>query len=973
MLNELYTLERSLTRFSVPVEQAHPWVKRLGRSNILIAGIDPSGAVASIEQLDKENAVKLFKIQESNHSNFPAVNWPAPIWTLDLQSLAVQTWLSCPEEDVGRRVELLRSVCAAAPEAPGQEKAFSHMLDFIRELALRFAAAAEPDFVAFPTLIQRLTHTKPSEWVRSLSNAALQAAEEDGAPMLAVIEELLAGTFDRKRGEIKGSKVPILFDLADCTSPTFRYRVASPKMGAYFNATLNQTEVSGTRNGRCALTGSEMVLETEKMPSPRLPVLGDTVLMSMNPDTPCQTRYGRTGSAIFPLGKSTAASLNSALLHLTAPGREGKNWKPIPGTARKKPNLLVVYLESTPELDADIAELFAGGDESDGLYETVCANVCDALGGLGKARQSPLLHLFVLNKIDPGRVQVELSDTFTAEQVVRGSEDWREGARNRPPMPLKNDEHVPSPPEVARCLQMMWERGGASYSDAPGCRLADLLDLLIAGRPGAAASAKALLRLTLDRSLDLLLAVGHAAHRGGREAWKKLSREAGSHPVVAASVLGITLNKLGYRKGSYMREPAFLIGRFLSLIDTLHAEYSKTVRDDLPPQLLGNALIPTAIGNPSKGIARTNQRLRVYQAWARGRSGTGLARWSCAEMGKIANELESQLPDRRLERARAGSIAARIHRQGREERRQRNHGRSKTIMETRNNEQLVRATGLLVIEVVNSNPNGDPDNESEPRTRVGERGEISSVSFKRKLRDLVEQKDGPVWQDVSARFHPPLEPDGFDILEKRGRDRKKIETEIKDGSFVQHYWDARLFGNTFLEEGSSTSIKTGVVQFGMGISVSPVEVQRHTLTNKSGVQEGKDRGMAPLGYRVVQHGVYSMPFFVNPTAAHKSGCTRRDLELMLRAIPYAYTHTASFVRPDVRLRHAWYVEHKSRLGSCSDSSLIDALTPSKKGDPAAPSQSWSDYEVPSGLPEALLNRVASCIDLVDHEWKTASA
>jgi Cas7 group CRISPR-associated protein Csh2 len=287
--------------------------------------------------------------------------------------------------------------------------------------------------------------------------------------------------------------------------------------------------------------------------------------------------------------------------------------------------------------------------------------------------------------------------------------------------------------------------------------------------------------------------------------------------------------------------------------------------------------------------------------------------------------------------------------------------------------ELVRATGLLVIEVINSNPNGDPDNESEPRTRVGDRGEISPVSFKRKLRDLVEQKDGPVWQELAARFKPLLNADGFDILEKRGRDREKIRAEIGDGSFVKRYWDGRLFGNTFLEEGSSTSIKTGVVQFGMGLSVAPVEIQRHTLTNKAGVQEGKDRGMAPLGYRVVQHGVYCMPFFVNPSAAGKSGCTRVDLDLMLKLIPYAYAHTASFVRPDVRLRHAWYIEHNSRLGSCPDSRLIDALTPAKKVNPEVPSQSWSDYDVPSGLAKDLKDRVSDCIDLVEHEWKAAGA
>src|ERR1035438_7794162 len=103
-----------------------------------------------------------------------------------------------------------------------------------------------------------------------------------------------------------------------------------------------------------------------------------------------------------------------------------------------------------------------------------------------------------------------------------------------------------------------------------------------------------------------------------------------------------------------------------------------------------------------------------------------------------------------------------------------------------NQKGLVRATGLLVIEAVNSNPNGDPDNESESRTRVGEKGEISPVSFKRKLRDLVEEKDGPVWADLAARCEPALKAEEFDILEKRGRDRKKIESEIKDGSFVKH-------------------------------------------------------------------------------------------------------------------------------------------------------------------------------------------
>ena len=58
----------------------------------------------------------------------------------------------------------------------------------------------------------------------------------------------------------------------------------------------------------------------------------------------------------------------------------------------------------------------------------------------------------------------------------------------------------------------------------------------------------------------------------------------------------------------------------------------------------------------------------------------------------------------------------------------------------------------------------------------------------------------------------------------------------------------------------------------------PVEIERMTNTNKAGVQSDKDRGMAPLAYRIVLHGVYVMPYFVNPTAARKSGCTDIDIE-----------------------------------------------------------------------------------------------
>lgn len=290
--------------------------------------------------------------------------------------------------------------------------------------------------------------------------------------------------------------------------------------------------------------------------------------------------------------------------------------------------------------------------------------------------------------------------------------------------------------------------------------------------------------------------------------------------------------------------------------------------------------------------------------------------------------------------------------------------------------EIKRATGLLVIEVVNSNPNGDPDRESDPRQRPNGIGEISPVSFKRKLRDLLEDHDSTFFNNLPSSFLKNSER--YQILESRGRERKVVQGEMAkdikafdqdkflESAFVKKYWDARVFGNTFLESGANKGyIKTGVVQFGVGTSVSPVDIVRHTNTNKAGVQEDKSAGMAPLAFRIVAHGVYCMPFFVNPNFASKTGCTAEDIELLKLLIPVAYDLNRSAIRSDMRIRHAWYIEHLNALGSCPDYKLFEALTPTRVGNAGDPSTSWADYVDKTILPENLRPRVASVVDLVE--------
>lgn len=271
-----------------------------------------------------------------------------------------------------------------------------------------------------------------------------------------------------------------------------------------------------------------------------------------------------------------------------------------------------------------------------------------------------------------------------------------------------------------------------------------------------------------------------------------------------------------------------------------------------------------------------------------------------------------------------------------------------------------KGTGLIVLEVRNSNPNGDPDRDGEPRTRNNGIGEITGVSLKRKMRDLVAFKEGPVWESLEKEFQ--LDPKSFEILESRDRDRSTIKN-LTTEDLLTKYWDARVFGCTFLEE-KANHVKSGVLQVGLGESIAPVEIRLMTLTNKAGVQEGKDRGMAPLGFKAVQHGVYIIPFHVNPTYAKVSNCSKKDIEIALKTMALAYSHTASATRCDVYIKHLWYAEHKTPLGSCRPEAIIDELKPTKNEDPSEPSSSIAEYTIPKKLSEELVNKLNSIKDYV---------
>ena len=239
---------------------------------------------------------------------------------------------------------------------------------------------------------------------------------------------------------------------------------------------------------------------------------------------------------------------------------------------------------------------------------------------------------------------------------------------------------------------------------------------------------------------------------------------------------------------------------------------------------------------------------------------------------------------------------------------------------------------------------------------------------------------------MKATFTPPLKDEEFQLLEDPRRSLSEVEERVRDGTFYDVYCDARIHGSTFLPEnkngkgkkganGESESAlfqqnrRTGAVQFGFGLSVAPVRILRATLTKMAAIQEDKERGMAPLGARVVEHAVFTQPFFVDPSAAAASFCSRTDLDLFLKLIPHMYSATRATQRNEIQILHAWYFEFKDILG-CGELEIINSLRPTKLENPEVPSHSLSEYVIPTPdnpVARRYMDRLARFTDLITGE------
>ncbi len=250
------------------------------------------------------------------------------------------------------------------------------------------------------------------------------------------------------------------------------------------------------------------------------------------------------------------------------------------------------------------------------------------------------------------------------------------------------------------------------------------------------------------------------------------------------------------------------------------------------------------------------------------------------------------------------------------------------------------------MEVVNSNPNGDPDRESDPSPATGwSSGEHPPPSRLGKLAARRRGGETRAWfgkpsvrnssfrtpnGSRSSRVAKAASAEGHRERAERGDLPRTNTGTVAD--FEKHIPRGGRSGHC---EDRCGPVRPRALDLPRSRSSRHAEHQQ-SWESKKGRTEAWPHSRVPDRHpRSLRHAILREP----NGRGGSPGCTAEDIKLLFRLIPQAYAHSASYVRPLVGIRHAWIVEHKSPLGSCSDFDLLDALRPTKKKDPEQPSTS----------------------------------
>lgn len=274
----------------------------------------------------------------------------------------------------------------------------------------------------------------------------------------------------------------------------------------------------------------------------------------------------------------------------------------------------------------------------------------------------------------------------------------------------------------------------------------------------------------------------------------------------------------------------------------------------------------------------------------------------------------------------------------------------------------------LLFDVVNGNPNGDPDAGNSPRIdpETGH-GLVSDVCLKRKIRNFIclakfENGQPEPGYDIYVKEKAVLNQQhqrAYDAPELKNVEKTTDKISLARKWMCQTFFDVRMFG-AVMSTGVNCGQVRGPVQIAFSRSIDPITPLEQSITRMAVTtekeSEKQDGGNRTMGRKeIIPYALYVAHGFISPHLADDTGFSNADLDLLWQSLTMMFEHDRSAARGEMASRKLVVFEHASKLGNAPAHSLFDRLKIVRK-DLTRPARSYADYDVslntdnlPSGI------------------------
>lgn len=270
---------------------------------------------------------------------------------------------------------------------------------------------------------------------------------------------------------------------------------------------------------------------------------------------------------------------------------------------------------------------------------------------------------------------------------------------------------------------------------------------------------------------------------------------------------------------------------------------------------------------------------------------------------------------------------------------------------------------VLLFDVENGNPNGDPDAGNMPRIdpETGH-GLVTDVCLKRKIRNYVAlAKEGAAGFNIYIQEKAVLNRT-HEVAYKECElkpETKKLPKKLEDaqkvtGWMCTNFYDIRSFGAVMTTEVNCGQVR-GPIQLAFAKSVDPivpqeVSITRMAVTNEKDLEKERTMGRK----HIVPYGLYVAHGFVSASLAEKTGFNDEDLSLLWDALANMFEHDRSAARGMMSSRKLYVFKHDNKLGNAPAHKLFDLVKIERAEGTNGPARSFKDYfvsvgSVPAGI------------------------